>query len=359
MRYRLAYVEGLRADRDTDSQRQGTAWHAAHEAFANAGGSLEAGLQSLASSYAEIPTWADRDAWALEYHTLTICFGAYHWYWQNDPVEFLASELPFNLPLHEPLTGMPLSMESVQRVGKIDHLIRRDGAVCVLERKTTSKSIAPDSDYWQRWQKDTQASMYALALIDLRDSGQIPFEVREGERFGNTLVDILHKPTIRPAWLSQKDTAALIDSGKYMEQEFTVEGSAEDLRVNGVKAEVEQGKKGFAIKETIDMYGARLLQDIYERPEFYFARREIARTDKELRAFRKELYAIYRAQSEFARTGCWFSNESNCRATFACQYIPVCFGPGADSVCDGTTVPNGFKRIYSLPVLQTSIEESD
>jgi hypothetical protein len=41
------------------------------------------------------------------------------------------------------------------------------------------------------------------------------------------------------------------------------------------EVEIEPGKKGFAIRETIAMYGARLLNDIYERPEFYYVRREI------------------------------------------------------------------------------------
>jgi hypothetical protein len=44
-----------------------------------------------------------------------------------------------------------------------------------------------------------------------------------------------------------------------------------------------RARKGFAIRETIGMFGARLLNDIYERPEFYFVRREIARTDAEIK----------------------------------------------------------------------------
>jgi hypothetical protein len=38
--------------------------------------------------------------------------------------------------------------------------------------------------------------------------------------------------------------------------------------------------------------------------------------------------------------------KHQCRATFACKFIPICYGPGADAVCDGKTTPPGFKRIF-------------
>jgi len=88
--------------------------------------------------------------------------------------------------------------------------------------------------------------------------------------------------------------------------------------------ESEVGKSGKqAVKETVGMYGARLLQDIQERPTFYFARREIARTDAELQDFRQQLFAVYQAQKAFTKAGCWFENESQCRATFPCPMIPI------------------------------------
>lgn len=373
-RFRLAYREGLRADRDTDSQRAGTNWHAMHETYANAirvwqdnailekhGQDLgplpdyafNAVVQLLSERYANVPSWMDVNDWALERQVLLTSFIGYLWYWQNDPVEALVSELPFNLPLHEPRTGMPLSMKMVQRVGKIDHVVLWHDGVCALERKSTTRSIQPDSDYWQKSQKDTQVSMYALAFSDMSAAGILPPAVQGGDHFGNTLYDVWHKPTIKPAMLTQKDTAAFIDTGVYQDVNFlvavtltNVEGTSHLVSVNGQSCEVEMGKKGFAIRETVDMFGARLLQDMYARPDFYFARREIARTANDLREFRKELFAIYSAQSAFSKGNYWFSNESACRATFPCTFLPVCYGPGASAVCDGKTTPTGFKRIF-------------
>jgi hypothetical protein len=392
MKLRLGYVEGLRPDRDTESQRCGTNWHALHETYANALSAaytasegdleelageiaMEAVLNLLNERYADVPSWIDAHAWALERQILLTSFIGYLWYWQNDQVEFLASEVPFNLPVHEPRTGMPLSMKSVQRVGKIDHIVKWHDGICALERKSTSRSIASDSDYWQTWNKDTQISMYALAFADLKGANLLPdsvrYDVAQTEalggtvRYGNTLVDAWHKPTIRPCMLTQAETKVFLETGVYQEQQFAVmqasagqAGSPLEVTVNGVRVEVEQGKKGFAIKETIEMFAARLLQDIYARPEFYFARREIARTADEIRQFRGELFSIYQIQKLFTSTGHWFSNESQCRATFACPYIPICYGPGASAVCESGATPPGFKRIFvNLTVNGREVEE--
>lgn len=382
-RYRLAYVEGLRPERDTDSLRVGTNWHAMHEEYANAfqdsvqdpphqeeeahDSAMNAVVRLLNNRYAEVPSWLTADQWALERQILLTSFVGYQWYFQNDPIDFLASEIPFNLPLVNPEVGLPMPVEEVQRVGKIDHVILYRGGIMALERKSTSKSLAPDSDFWQRWTRDDQISMYAMAFRDMRDSGQMDWLLTEVPprmpefrmdvsdeartlRYGNTLLDVWRKPTIKPTTLTQKETAEFIASKQYMGQEFAIEVAVTDtehfVTVDGERVVVEQGKKGFAIKETIEMYGARLLQDIYADPTKYFVRREIARTDAEIADFQKSLWNVYQAQTAFGRSGLWYGNYSQCRATFTCPYVSVCFGSGADAVCDGRTVPTGFKRIF-------------
>lgn len=354
-RYRLSYVEGLRPAEDTESLRMGSNWHSCHETWANHPDNLEdlrleAVVNHLNERYANIPPGFDKTKWELERQILLTSFIAYQWFWQNDPIEFLASEVPFNLPLHMPRSGMPISMDEVQRVGKIDHIIKWNGAICALERKSTSRTIAPDSDYWERSAKDTQVSMYALAFKDLVKAAQ-PNEFVPGVsscRCGNTLYDVWKKPTVKPCTLTQKEVKELCDTGLYYGQTFEV-GSGEVFTVNGtVPPDIEQQKKGFVFRETVEMYAARLLADIQERPDFYFQRKEIVRTDAELKEFRKELYAIYTSQQLYKENDCWFSNESACRATFKCQYVPICYGPGATSVCDGKTTPEGFKRLFRV-----------
>lgn len=364
-RFRLAYREGIRQDKDTDSQRQGTAWHQMHEKYAEImsqdvglGGpedesqseyAMQAVVDWLNERYVVCPSHKTLEEWELERTILMVSFIGYQWHYQNDAMEFLASELPFELPLRDPESGRPLSTKEVLVVGKIDHVVRWQGAVCNLERKSTSRAIDDNSDYWERCRKDTQVSMYALAFRDIILATDSPIweAMQRSERYGNTVYDVWHKPTIKPAMLTQKETAEFIETGKYCGAEFEIEVTEDGgVFVDGAGTIKEQGKKGFAIKETAAMYGARLLQDIYERPDFYFRRREIARTDQDLARFRKQLYVTYQSQKACAKNDTWIENESACRATFACPFIPICYGPGADAVCDGATVPPGYKRIF-------------
>lgn len=381
-RFRLGYREGLREAEDTDSQRMGTNWHALHEVYQNAfkpsfpyeqeahEDAFDAAIAHLNEQYEQVPATKTPYEWEVERQTLLMSFVGYLWYWQEDPIEPIASEVKFDLPLHAPKTGMPLPLSQVKRVGMIDTVIRWQGMVGNREIKSTSRSIDPSGDYWERAQKDTQVSMYALAFADMRKHGLEKYGiegVRDHERVGNTMYDVWHKPTMKPTTLSQKDTKALVESGKYFDTDFDIaveneraeetgeqdaKGNAKtvqtaDVTVDGEAVEVVPGAKGFAIKESPAMFGARLLDDITERPEFYFQRKEIARTDKELQKFRVELFNIYQAQRMYDKTGCWFENEQQCRATFPCPFIPICYGPGADAVCDGETTPEGFKRIFT------------
>ena len=382
-RFRLAYREGLRKIEDTDSQRMGTNWHKMHEVYAyefsrhcpDCGGraedyALDGVIAHLNERYSVAPPNKTALEWAVEREILYRSFVAYLWYYQNDPITVLATEVPFKLPVKSPRVGMNLPTDEVVRVGKIDSIIRWQNAVCALERKSTSKSLDAESDFWDRSQKDSQVSMYALAFRDMVQFGnedgffkpgffQKHCELHGATRFGNTLYDVWRKPTIKPAMLTQKETAEFLQSGVYCGQRFDVEQAFSEkptnppivvhgVFVNREVCEVEEGKKGFAIRETVEMYGARLLNDIYERPEHYFVRREIARTDRDLVAFERQLFAIYQSQKLAEKYNAWVENEQQCRATFRCPYISICYSPaGADGVCDGKTEVPNFKRIFT------------
>lgn len=385
-RFRLAYHEGIRPVEDTDAQRIGTNWHALHEVYrtayrqAGAKGEKQAAVAGdsalretidyLNQRYADTPKPASKTLveWDTERFMLLYSFIGYLWYWQDDTAEVLANELEFELPLHEPNTGLPLSISEVVRVGKVDQIVAWNGVVGPVEMKSTSKSIDADSDYWDRVRRDTQVSMYALALRDF-PRNDLPEAVTSHpdynpDTFGNTIYDAWRKPTTKPKKLSQKDTAAFLESKEYYGQSFEVEYDAdpdhECFVINGDTAETEVGKSGKpAIRETPEMYGARLLADIQERPEHYFVRREIPRTNKNLAEFRAELYRIYQAQKAFVKQGCWFQNEAQCRATFHCKFIPICHGEGPEAVCDGETIPNGFRRLFTDLTLNGSELESE
>lgn len=371
-RFRLAYREGLRPDTDTEALRVGTNWHGIHEVYRNVFTgwknrevfeeidedakkqgheyALEAVVNHLNERYDKVPSWTTTEKWDLERQILLTSFIGYLWYYADDTMEYVSQEIPFTLPLHVPQVGLDLPITEAVRVGKIDHLINWEGMVGVLERKSTTRNIDPSSDYWEKSAKDTQVSMYALAVQDLFDAGELPLDGVNYERLGNTLYDVWRRPQTKPKKLTQKDTKEFIELETYYGQKFVVkvhvEGSAKGLWVNDVPAEVEEGKKANSVRETVDMYAARLLNDITEDPAKFFQRKEIVRSKKALEKFRLELYHLYVMQKMFEKTGCWYENENQCRATFTCQYVDICYGQGADACCDGKTTPPGYKRIF-------------
>jgi hypothetical protein len=168
----------------------------------------------------------------------------------------------------------------VQIVGKIDQLVQSDSRRLVLEAKSTSQSLDSDSDFWDGLSLDTQINMYLLA----------------GRRFNppvdGVLYDVFRKPAIR-----LKKT------------------------------------------ETSEEYGMRLLQDITERPTFYFVRREIARTDSQLIRFEQQLERLAKAIQNMTRDCTWFTNENSCRGRGYCDFKSICYH--GINVEDGE-IPDGF-----------------
>jgi hypothetical protein len=405
-KYRIAYVEALRPAVDAEPLRLGTAWHRGLEILSMPTGAfinepytdpprettiteenrLEIAVREATAIYDTVPDWADPTDWAVEREVIANALAAYHWLYPQGMSEYetVATELEFELPLRNPETGH--STPNFVRVGKIDRIIRSKatGAILIQENKTTGKGIDSGSSYWDRLRKDTQSKFYIQAARDLQTSGgceQMPMALKDTDIplpfVAGLLHDVFHKPTIRPSKLTQGESAEFVRTGDYCGQHFVVVQSypishvvpggtvsipVTSLSVDGVLAEVELGaepkptKKDpnpaqkFAVRETPAMYGARLLQDITQRPEFYFARREIAFTDAELKNFEYQVWALQRNMAEMERTGFYYENEQQCEATFKCPYCVLCY-QNVD-VYHGQTPP-GFKRLHVEEAEQT------
>jgi len=390
-RYRLGYREGLRVARDTESQRIGTNWHAMHELYREAinewtpadpgeqenpdepmqNYALGKVIEHINERYTKLPDWITAEDAAYERTVLITCFQAYLWYYQNDDVQTVATEVRFDRPLYNSI-GLPLPREEVLKVGMIDRVIRWQKMVGNVEYKSTTRAISGDDgqEFWDNFRKNDQISMYASVMRDLAKAGLLPSDLlellKDGEiRFGNTLVDAFRRPTIKPAALSQAETKTLIETSTYYGQTYLVEveelpdiPDGEDakgkakvkktgiVRINGEPLVVEPGAKGYAVCENLTMFAARLLAKITDNPETTFVRREIVRTAAELKEAEDGFFNAYQVGKFMEKYGTWYQNGAACRATFKCQYIPICFGPGPDAVCDGKTTPAGFKRIF-------------
>jgi hypothetical protein len=277
----------------------------------------------------------------------------------------VATELSFELPLVNPETGHPTP--NFRRVGKIDQVLRNrtTGILLIGEHKSTSKPIDSGSTYWDRLRMDTQSKFYICAARDMTiPDTDVPTHAPVGTTVSGLLHDVIHKPAIRPKKLAQAESAEFVKTGEYCGQKFAVVTAPEPgpapYLIDGLVAEIELGaepkakKDGivaprpFAVRETPGMFGARLLQAMTTEPEKYFARREIAFTDAELRDFRYQVWNIQKTMNEMERSGHWFQNEQQCEATFRCAFCPLCYMN--IQCCDGVTVPPGFRRLRTEEV---------
>jgi len=296
--------------------------------------------------------FADPTAKEIERVTLLHALAGYRWHYddqQQEPV--VAREQYFSLPLLNPQTGYPVPDVFIE--GKIDKLIEIANGIAVKEHKSTSKSIDPDSTYWGHLNLDVQTTMYIYAArrLQLID---IPLAEQIVPLINTVKYDVYHKPQISPKKLTQAESKKFVKDGMYCGQKFDVEtkqepelhgGTVINFIVNDVQAEIEPGAKEgtFAIRETPDMFGARLLKDITERPEFYFRCIELTRTDAELKAFEQELYDIAKNMQYMIRSGRFYTNEHQCEATFRCDYIGQCYNR---ETVDRDHVPDGMKCIF-------------
>ena len=170
--------------------------------------------------------------------------------------------------------NLPLAgSRSFSVAGKIDGLaVLADGRLALVEHKTTGDDIAPASDYWIRLRWNAQVFQYVLAARAL------------GWPIETVVYDVTRKPSIR-----QKQT------------------------------------------ETPADFGDRLAKDAVERPEFYFARREVPILDQDLDEFitqrlvlsrsilnsRQAQHRLQRPEHAWPRN----LNEMTCRF---CDYSSFC-----------------------------------
>ncbi len=368
-RYYYQYVLGLRPIVDTDAQRMGTNYHRIQE-IANmqpcgpcecieidlAAGDkpnpnpncvlcdgngilpddlMDAVTAHLNQAYAEIPLSKTEEEWEVEKIKLLYSLVGYQWYWNDDNYEGESLEQKFSLPLLSPISGRKLKAELR---GKIDRVFSAGDNRFIHEYKSTSASLDSDSTFWSHLTLDTQTRMYTYAARQL------------GLGACGVLYDVWHKPQIKPKKLTQGESKKFVEDGEYCGEKFNVtEPGAEpnaplEICVNGRQATVEPGAKEgtFAIRETPEMYGARLLQDITQRPEFYFARREIVHHDDDINAFTWELFNIYKSIQSMSNKNTFWRNEHQCEATFKCDFIDWCYSHKNVGVDE---VPENFRKI--------------
>lgn len=202
--------------------------------------------------------------------------------------ETIGAEVPFTMPLRNPLTGRASPLWEVS--GTIDALARIDGQVWVVEHKTAGEDIGPGTAYWQKLRLDTQCSVYLEAATNM---GLAPVGV---------LYDVIRKPGLRPYKATPPEDRKYTKAGAlYASQRLT--------------------------DETPEDWGARVVADIAENPERYYQRGQVVRLESEITEAAWDLWVTVHAIRSCQLGGTWPRNPDGCfRYSKACDFFGLCTG---------------------------------
>ena len=323
-RYWLQYELLLRpAGEDAKPLRMGSAFHAGLEAR-DRGADESAAIARAVAGYAG-PAPGDPYDWQIERETVRALLAGHFWRYRDDTtVRVERAEVRFRMPLVNPETGR--SSRTFVLVGKIDGLGTLAGRPVVVERKTTGSSIEEGSDFWPRLRFDPQISQYVLAAQWL------------GENAWTIVYDVARKPTISPLSVPILDGDGL---------KIVRDGQGRRvLTKQGKPRQTGSASAGWVLQtrpESPDEWRERLLADIGERPDYYYARREIPRLEGDLRAFQAELWQQAEHLRHCRGRGLWFRNVSqwNCRH---CEYAGPCLSGVEIDPDPQSPPPLGFRR---------------
>ncbi len=372
--YFLKYIKHIRKDVESEPLRYGTNWHKVMEVIGltpggacsctgtedhyEANGILScmvcAGTGSVPDdimfavarviddAYSRMPASMDPVKWAVERAKLLYSAAGYNWYYADKPLVPILTEYEFDSPVPGK-TGRMIPNTNI--VGKIDKITMVDAVRSIVDFKSTSSSIDSGSKYWGSLNLDTQTNLYLYIVRLLQQRGLLP---DLGGEVTGLYYDVYHKPGISPKFLSIADSKKFIENGMYFAQKFEaviaydtinkVYSLMIDDKPSTAEATAKEGQ--FKIKETPEMYGARLLADIAERPEYYFVRHPIPKTDADLEKFHKELLSVLISMRSMYNMDSWYHCEKQCEATYHCDYIDICYN-GVDP--DGV-LPDGLIR---------------
>ena len=292
-----SYEIGLRKVEDSIALRIGSAWARAMEARWNG------------KNYDEALAGAVPEGCGFDEYTMAIISALlaayYDFYGQNESFGTLHPEVQFQSDLGEGWTAE----------GKIDGLgSLKDGRSAIIESKTTSDSVAPDSGYWQRLSFNSQVLQYVTEARVL------------GWDIACVYYDVTRKPMIQPKAVNDLDEQGL----KIVEDVAGVR----QFRKDGVTP-IQSGdtEKGWTIKshvETPEEFCDRLYKDVLSRPDFYFCRKEVPVIEQELQSFENQRKCIInliescRAFECFSRSPeAWPRNVSENTCDF-CQFKTFC-----------------------------------
>ena len=374
--YALSYRLGIRPIHTADPLRQGSACHLGWELLKNGSTPLQAEYE-LRQSYQETPCppWLSTEEYATERETSIAMVQGWHWRWMGTgrregdaALKRIAVELPFNLPIINPLTGC--ASRTYRNAGKVDGIVEvDDGRMMVEEEKTVGESIEAGAPYWLTLQMDGQITRYFIASRE------------KGYPVQGIIYSATRKPAISPRKLTKAEQAQAQSIGYYCGRPLLNPppcpfcGEAMLYAKNpGIPEHWICGKEDGGMlaidagerfpcpeRETPTMFGARLFTDMMTRPDFYFRRMEVPRLQTDIDEFRAEMWvtaqAIHGSELLEPKYGlaAWPRRTRECNRMGTCSYLSVCKGLKGDPTEE---IPAGFERVECVhSELPANIEE--
>ena len=181
----------------------------------------------------------------------------------------------------------------------------------VLEHKTTSDDVAPESHYWDRLRMDTQVSKYFLGAM------------QSGQDVGGVIYDVMGKPGQRPSAIPLRD-----ESGSKIVND-----------ANGNRVRTKDGKKwretgdtelGYSVlsrPETSSEFENRVLGVLRENPFNFYAQKQVARLDSDILEYMSDAWQLSQQILYFRKQALWPRNPNACNAYGRnCEFFELCSG---------------------------------
>ena len=331
-----SYEMGLRRSIDAKALRMGSAFHAGVEVL-GLGGDVNKACEAAYVEYGTCPDAYDLHEWNLEAETVARLVSGYEWRWRSMPLEYIAVELPFRLPLINPETNGV--SKTFDLAGKIDAIVQmEDGRQAVKETKLFGDDIGVDSDLWPRMRMDQQISLYLNAARRL------------GHNVETVLYDVARKPTIKPGAVPILDELGV---------KIVLDSHGDRVKTAGkLWRQTGDTEKGYVLQTrpmTIEEWGSKLTDDIVARPDYYFARVEIPRMEADLKEFDQEAWEVGKSIRDAQLKNAHYRTVSKTTCSF-CSYFNLC----SSGVELGSVAPQGFEFISNRnPELQTEKRETN
>ena len=320
----ILYELGLRPPTESTALRMGSAFHLGME-VADARGEEEA-VQRVRREYQrEKPRGVPQQEWSVEMAKVVAMLYGHFWRWRDSHhiEEVVATEEAFEIPLRNPTTGYPSRTWTL--AGKRDRIIRHaEGGLALQEYKTTSSKLEEGGDYWDGLSHDLQVSLYWLACLE------------DGYDIRRVLYDVARKPQLQPKMVTDRD-----EQGRKI---IVDENGDRVYKQNGEPRKSRSSKKGYKPRrhrETPDEYALRLMDDIQDRPDYYYARKLLYRNETQLRTAHADVWHTAKLIRRCELKDRWPHNWKACTRFGKCKCWDLCNSGWEPR--DG--VPRGWRQV--------------